>query len=106
MCIYTHVYVAVMTSASCTTNQKSRSIMNPGISTNPVEYKVELNEKNEIVSGDRPFNNFSVAKLKSMVASVYHTQKPHAAKRIREKTKPFTGGEGEERGGKGRSRDS
>jgi len=58
------------------------------------------------LAGNASFNNLSVAKLESVVAPEYHTQKFHARDGISEEAQSINGGEREKTSGEGRSRDS
>ena len=64
--------------------------MSPDITADPSEDRVELST---ILAGNVSFNNLSVAKLESMVAPEYHSQKFHARDRISEEAKPIKRGE-------------
>ena len=60
--------------------------MSPDITADLSEDRVELST---ILAGNASFNNLSVAKLESMVAPEYHSQKFHARDRISEEAKPI-----------------
>ena len=76
--------------------------MSPDISADLSGDRVELST---IMTGNASLNNNSVAKLESMVASEYHTQKSHARVGISEEAQPVNGRDSEKTSGEGRSRD-